>query len=164
MTELVLHTAKRVSHIDWRDVPARYVGKASAVCRTLAECADLVKWFGDETFCPYLPVLIKAPGGWTAIAGMGYADAAELRDCAVTLWGRQTEAIASHGGIMDFDALREKHGLMRREDVKAAMSDALTRRIAAHRASPVTDPFRQPQYVRVNGKTVHTVKKIEEQP
>ena len=145
--------------IDWRGVPFRYVGKASAVCRTFVDCEELVRWFGDPDFCPYLPVLVKAPNGWTAITGLGLAPAAELQDCAIVLWRRQEEALAKTGSILDFDAARERHGLMRKEDVSAAMADALTRRIARHKANPVTDPFRQPRYVRVNGKTVFPVVK-----
>lgn len=155
MTELVVR--KGVPPIDWSGVPAGYVHRASVVCRTLKECEEIVRWFGDAAFCPYLPVLVKAPGGWTAITGWGYADAAELQDCAVTLWHRQTIAMEqNNGALMDFDTLREKHGLMRREDVEAAVAEAATARIAAHRASPVTDPFRQPRYPRWRGKTLHT--------
>jgi len=121
-----------------------------------------VKWFGDADFMPYLPVMVDAPGGWAAITGWGYASAAELQDNAVYLWLSRTEKMARQSMIMDFDALREKNGLMPKEKVKAEMSDALQRRIAQHKANPVTDPFRQPRYPRVNGKTVHPVAKIEE--
>jgi hypothetical protein len=155
MTELIVRQA--IPIINWAGVPAEYVGKASAVCRTLDECADLVHWFGTPTFAPYLPVLVKAPAGWTAITGWGYADAAELQDCAVVLWTKQAEALTKTGRLMDFDALRERHGMIRAEDVPAAMAEALTRRIAHHRANPVTDPFRVPRYPRWMGKTVHTV-------
>ena len=150
MIELI--TARAVPPVNWTGVPDRYVGKASAVCRSLAECEDLVKWFGMAEFQPYLPVLVKAPQGWTAITGMGYATVAELQDCAIVLWNRQIQAI-------DWDERRERARLMRREDVAAEMADALTRRIAQHKANPVTDPFRQPRYPRVNGKTVFPVVK-----
>jgi hypothetical protein len=157
VTELI--TRKAIPRIDWTGVPARYVGKASAVCRTLAECSELVRWFGDATFYPFLPVLVKAPGGWTAITGWGYADAAELQDCAVVLWHRQTLALEATGRLMDFDDLRERNGLMRREELSAAVGDAIDRKIANHKASPVTNPFRQPSYPRPNGRTLHTVAK-----
>lgn len=153
---------RAVPPIDWLGVPLRYVGRASAICRTLAECSELVRWFGDATFMPYLPVLVKAPAGWTAITGWGCADAAELQDCAIALWTRQADKLAAMGSLMDFDDLRERHGLMRKEEVAAAMSEALTQRIASHKANPVTDPFRQPAYPRFRGKTVHTVAKPEE--
>ena len=176
MPELI--TRKAVPQINYYDVPKAYQPtpvftnsgrlagwkhRVSAVCRSLEECSELVRWFGDATFMPYLPVLVKAPAGWTAITGWGYADAAELQDCAVVLWNRQTEALAAnHGSLFNYDELRERNGLMRSEDVAAAMADALTRKIASHKASPVTDPFRQTKYPRWRGRTVHTVAKIEE--
>ena len=153
MTELI--TRKTVAPVDWTGVPAQYVGKCSAICRTLEDCENLVRHFGDPSFAPFLPVLVHAQLGWTAIAGMGYASAAELQDCAVVLWHRQQVPI-------DWGDRRERAGWMRREEVEANVGDALMRRIAAHKASPVTDPPRQPKYTRVRGKTVHTIRKIEE--
>ena len=160
MTELIVR--KAVPQIDWRGVPLGYVGKASAVCRSLQDCADLVKWFGDATFCPYLPVLVHAPAGWTAITGWGVADAAELQDCAVVLWNRQTEALMrNNGSLMNYDERRERAGLMRKEAVAEAMSDALDRKIAEHKASPVTNPFRQPKYPNPTNKKQFKPAKIE---
>jgi hypothetical protein len=132
---------KRVAPIDWSGVPAQYVGKCSAVCRTLQECQELVRHFGDADFAPFLPVLVMVPGAAapTAITGLGYATAAELQDCAVVTWETQV------GRSLDFDALREKHGLMRREEVDAATREALLQRVAKHKANPISDPPRQPQ-------------------
>ncbi len=150
MVELI--TQRAVAPVDWTGVPERYIGKASAVCRTLKDCEELVKFFGMADFCPYLPVLVNGPGGWTAITGMGYASAAELQDCAIALWTRQAKPI-------DWDARRERAGAVERSKVAAEMAEALTRRIARHRANPVTDPFRQPAYPRMNDRTVHTMPK-----
>ena len=152
-----------VPPINWRGVPLGYHGKMSAVCRTFTECNDLVKWFGDAEFCPFAPIFLMIPGtGGIVLAGLGYATAAELRDDAVTIWEEKSERLAKTGSLHDFDTLREKHGLMRREDVREATREAFHERIRQHMASPVTDPFREPQYVRVNGKTVHAVAKLEE--
>jgi hypothetical protein len=144
VTEILIRKSR--PPVDWLGVPAQYIGKASAVCRTLRDCEELVKWFGDENFCPFLPVLVAAPGGWTAIAGYGYASAAELQDCAIVLWTRQAEALAKTGRLMDFDELRDRHGLMRKEDVPQAMAEALEARIRRHKANPITDPFDEPTY------------------
>ena len=150
--------------INWKGVPLSYHNRMSAVCRTLSEANDLVKWFGDAEFCPFLPIFLMIPGtGGVILAGLGYATAAELRDDAVATWIDKTDRIAKTGSVLDFDALREKHGLMERSKVKAAMSEAFWDRIRRHKASPVTDPFRQPQYPRVNGKTLHTVAVIEKE-
>ena len=143
-----IQTAKRVAPIDWRGVPANFKGKLSAVCRTADECEGLVRWFGSPDFCPLLPVMVMVPGAQapTLIAGLGYASAAELRDCAVVTWYEHTEKLAKTGGLLDFNALRERRGLMRREDMDAAVREAMRRRVAQHKANPVTDPPRQPVY------------------
>lgn len=154
--------ALQTPDIDWTDVPPGLRGKLSAVCRSLKECEDLVHWFGDPDFCPLDPIYLMIPGGPGQLAGLGLATVAELRDNAVARWAIQEERIARIGAPMDFDEMREKAGAMRREDVDAAFRQALMDRIAAHKASPVTDPPREPLHVRVNDKTVHTVAKIEE--
>lgn len=157
---VAVQMARHVPPIDWSGVPESFVGKASAVCRTAQECNDLVRWFGNADFCPFLPVLVLVPGAAspTAIVGQGYATAAELQDCAVVTWHQQTERLRKTGGLIDFDQARERAGLMRREEVDAAVRDALARRIAQHKASPVTDPFRQPAYPNPTERSVFGTK------
>jgi len=151
-----IQIARRIAPIDYTSVPASFKGKVSAVCRTAAECEGLVQWFGSPDFCPNLPVMVMVPGAQpTLIAGLGCAPAAELRDNAVNVWYEQTEKLAKTGRLVDFDELRERHGLMRRADVDAAIREALHRRIARHKANPVTDPFRQPVYPNPTKRTVH---------
>lgn len=171
-----LMSQRAIQPIDYRGVPLRYhpslvrdkgrvVGvrsKLSAVCRSIKDCEDLIYWYGDESFCPMLPILLLIPQYPTLLVGWGYATAAELKDDAVNLWGKYTQRIAQKGSIVDFDELREKARLPRREDVKQLTAEAFHERIKAHLASPITDPPRQPRYVRPNGKTVHTVAKIGE--
>ncbi len=141
--------------INWLGVPDRFYRKVSAVCRNPGDCEDLVRWFGDADFCPYLPIFLMIPGTeGVMLIGMGYATAAELRDDAVNIWGKYTARLAKTGSLMDFDALREKHGDMRKENVAAEMAEAFRERIRKHKANPITDPAREPQYVRVNEKTV----------
>ena len=144
--------------INWRGVPMSLHGKVSAVCRSQAECEDLIHWYGDAEFCPVLPVLLMVPNHpCLVLMGVGVTTASELRDDAVALWVQKSERLAKTGSVMDFDSLREKHNLMRREDVAAASSEAFWDRIKAHRASPVTDPFRQMTYPNPTAKTVHAV-------
>ena len=152
---VAIHALKRVEPIDWTGVPESFKGKCSAVCRTAKECSDLVRWFGSPDFCPVLPVMVMVPkvDAPTLIAGMGYATAAELQDCAVVAWHEQTEKLATTGTLLDFDALREKHGLMRREKVDEATRNALLDRIARHKSNPITDPARQPVYPNPTAKT-----------
>ena len=158
-----MQVRRRIPEIDWTGVPPGYLGRVSAVCRSLADCQDLVHWFGDSKFCPYLPIFLMVPGtGGISLVGMGFADAAELQDDAVAIWTEKSALMAKQGSLGNFDELREKHGLMERSKVREATREAFWERIKAHKASPVTDPFRVPQYVRVNGKTVHAVAKPEE--
>ena len=151
--------------IDWSTVPVELralKGKVSAVCRSKQECADLVHWFGDPEFAPFNPILLLIPGAPQQIAGMGYAPAAELRDQAVAVWEIISERVEKKGRPVDFDDLRERNRLMRKEDVDTAMREALWDRIQRHKASPRTDPPRQPRHVRFNEKTVHPVDGLRE--
>ena len=151
---VAIHMLKRIAPIDWAGVPASFKGKCSAVCRTAEECGELVRWFGSPDFCPVLPVMVMVPkaDAPTLIAGMGYATAAELQDCAVVTWHEQTRKLAETGHVLDFDTLRERHGLMRREDVDAAVREALVDRVARHKANPISDPQRQPIYPNPTAK------------
>ena len=140
--------------INWTGVPKGLVGHCSAVVRTLAEAEDLIKWFGDENFCPYLPVLLLVPGAQTApaINGLGLAPAAEIRDIAVAYFEQTLEDVQKGRSFVNFDEARERHGLMRREDVDAAVRQAMRDRVAKHKASPITDPMRQPDYPKPNNR------------
>lgn len=157
---VAIHMAKRVPVIDWTGVPDSHKGKCSAVCRTLLECEELVRWFGSPDFAPYMPVLVMVPGSDspTLIPGMGFATAAELQDCAIVAWTKQTEQLVKMGHVVDFDALRERHGLMRREEVDVATRDAMVRRVAHHKANPISDPERQPVYANPTNKTKFVIK------
>ena len=153
---VVIQTARRVAPIDWQGVPAGFKGKLSAVCRTAAECDELVHWFGSPDFCPNLPIMVMVPGAQpTLIPGFGYATAAELRDCAVVTWHMQTEKLAATGKILDFDALRDRRGLMRREKVDTEVREAMLRRVAKHKANPITDPPRKLKYRNPTNRKVY---------
>lgn len=153
---MTLEVQRRVGNISWRGVPDQLKYRCSAVVRSLAEAEDLVNWFGDATFCPYLPVLLLVPGAKTApaINGLGLAPAAEIRDIAVAYWEQTAEDVQKGRSFIDFDEARERRGLMRREDVDAAVREAMRDRAAKHKASPITDPSRQPVYPNPTGKIV----------
>ena len=138
--------------LDLRDVPMDFWGKVSAVCRSHMDCLDLSHWFGDEAFCPYYPVLLMVPDGknsvvYEQIAGLGLCEVWELRDTAVAVWEMTEERLAKyHGKVVDFDAMRERRGLMRREKVDEAIREGFWEMAKKHKASVVTDPGRQPRY------------------
>ncbi len=120
--------------------------RISAVCRSEADCQDLVKWFDNEpNFCPYQPVLIILPNGvMKQVAGLGFATAAEMRDCCLELWGIYTSGEGEKR--FNVDEMREEAGYVRREDVATAVAYAFADRIARHKASPITDPWKQFRY------------------
>ena len=155
MSEILL--ARRVPPVDYMGVRGNFKGKLSAVCRTAEECEGLVRWFGSPDFCPNLPIMVIVPGAPapTLIPGFGYATAAELRDCAVAVWYQQTERLTKTGKMFNYDELRERSGLMRREEVDPAVREAMLRRIEQHKANPLTDPPRQPVYQNPTNRKVY---------
>ena len=153
---MVIQTARRIAPIDYCGVPASFKGKLSAVCRTAAECDELVHWFGSPDFCPNLPIMVMVPGTQpTLIPGFGYATAAELRDCAVVTWHTQAEKLTKTGRVLDFDALRDRRGLMRLEKVDTEVREAMLRRVAHHKANPITDPPRKLKYRNPTNRKVY---------
>ncbi len=144
--------------IDWTNIPSQFWGKVSAVCRSYSDCLDLNHWFGDENFEPDLPVLlvVPSPSGpqYGQVCGMGLAPVYEIRDECVARWEITEDRIRKSGHIVDFDVLRERAGLVERSKVDEAFRTALTDRIAAHKASPVTDPPRQPKYPNPTNRVV----------
>lgn len=142
---------RRVPGIDWTRVPSAvrsmFEGKVSALCTSMDEAQSLPRFFGDTAFCPYLPILLVIPGldSVVQVEGRGVTTVAELTDLCVTTWGRNEERMARNGGkLLDFDALREKHGLMPRNQLGAALAESITKRMDEHRRNRRTDPARDP--------------------
>ncbi len=158
-------TWRNTPEIDWTGVPSKFWGKVSAICRSFSDCLDLEKWFGDGEFEPDLPILLIVPtpeGGFVHCqsAGWGLTSVWEHRDVATEVWEKTTRKLAvGEGLVFDFDEAREKHGLIRREDVDTAVRYALRDAAAKHKASPRTNPGRQPKYPNPLGKV-----KFPEQP
>jgi len=99
-------------------------------------------------------VMVPGAPAPTLIAGFGYATAAELQDCAVVTWHQQTKQLATTGKLFDFDSLRERRGLMRREEVDNATREALLHRVAQHKANPISDPPRKLVYPNPTNRKV----------
>lgn len=160
----------RTPQIDYRGVPMAYWPKVSqrydtklsiprdqisAVCRSMDDCNNLVQWFDNQpNFCPDLPVLLLIPGKHKLISGLGFSTAAELRDCCIEVWGVYTSSDGDKR--WNVDEMRERSGYARREDVPAMVQEAFWEKAKQHKASPVTDPGRQPEYPNPTGKTQFT--------
>lgn len=137
---------------DWKGVPMTFWGKVSAVCRSMADCNNLVQWFDDQpNFCPYQPILVMLPDGEIKqVAGLGFATAAELRDCCCEVWGIYTSADGAKR--FNVDDMREQAGMVPRDRLTEAVSYAFWERRERHRASPVTDPWKQFIYPNYTNK------------
>lgn len=161
--------------IDYRDIPMAYWPKAvfdhgykvgmketiSAVCRSMADCNALVEFFDNQpNFCPDMPVLLRHPAGDKLISGLGFSTAAELRDCCIEVWG--TYDSADGAKRFDTDAMRERFGMARKEDVPAMVAEAFAERIRRHKANSITDPVRQYDYPNPTERTLHSVADSQE--
>ncbi len=76
-----------------------------------------------------------------------------MRDSCREVWATKSALQAKRGSHWDFDDLREQAGEMPREKVAEMAAYAFWDRVRRHRASPVTDPFRQFNYPRIRGRT-----------
>lgn len=147
----------RTPEPNWAGVPTDYVGKCSAVCRSMKDCDELVKWFDNRPdFCPDNPVLLLIPNVHPPIAvcGMGFATAAEMQDACREAWGVHLARQEKTGGQFDFDDLREREGMIERSKLAEAAQYAFWDRVKRHRASPVTDPFKQFRYPNPRNRVV----------
>lgn len=128
-------------------IPLSMRDKLSGVARSDREAAEIGHWFGRDTK-PDKPMMLVGPDGRVPIVIMaeGETEAAELQDLAQEALAKQQEKVAATGRGFDFEEAREKAGMPRAEDFGRIASDAVQERIARHKANPITDPARIPQY------------------
>jgi hypothetical protein len=119
--------------------------RLSAVVRTAAEARDLAHTLGGRDMKPRRPVMVDTGHSRVLVVGDGDASAAELSDLAVSAIEKQEGQRKRTGTDVDFDSMRERANLMRREEVDPAIRQALRERAAKHLANPVSDPARAPQ-------------------
>ncbi len=154
MADLLIPVQRREMASYNRDVPLAMRGQVSAICRSMQECEELVKFFGDDSLRPTLPILLIVPGLFEhgkkqviLVAGLGYATVAELKDLCVTTWGRAELRVQERGSqFRSFDELREKYGLMPAASVDAAVREAMMDRIQRYKRNTRTDPARKGKY------------------
>lgn len=137
-TERAEQARRREPLVNPKAAPARLRRNVAGVVRNHTDAANLAHALGGPDVKPFRPILVDTGDSRQRrlIVGDGDATAAELQDLAL----KATEEPRR----MDFDALREKRGDIRREQVDSAIREALHRRVAQHKANPITDPPRIP--------------------
>ena len=78
------------------------------------------------------------------IVGDGVAEASELEELAHRQLEKAEAGVKRHGRAFDFETARDRHGLPSAQDFDQNYRDALRRRVAAHKANPISDPPRVP--------------------
>lgn len=116
-----------------------------ASAATHAQIDEAVYRMGPEAM-PKGPLALFGPDGrmMTIILTDGVTPMIELAEVAHQALDAQESRVNATGHGFDFDAARERAGMVRRENVGAAAAEAIQDRIRKHQANPVTDPPRQP--------------------
>jgi len=144
VVDLLIPIGRRIPVVlNEHGVPLALRGQVSGAVRGDADARDIAYAFGRDAK-PVQPILVYGPDDrvLTVVMGNGLTEAAELQDMALEVMERNRERQRSQGGTVNFDELREEAGLVPREQYDAAFRDALRRRVARHRANPITDPAR----------------------
>lgn len=112
--------------------------------KTHADIEEMAYRLGGRERKPDSVMLWGPDGTQIIILGAGEADAAELTDLAHESLARAEDAVKKRGTTMNFDEMRERERLPRREDVDGMIREALRDRVRRHKANPISDPPRQP--------------------
>lgn len=128
-------------------VPETMRGSVSGAVEGSREANDLARRLGGGHVRPKAPILIWGADNRTPILlmGDGETEASELQDLALEALERQQESVNATGRGADYDAFRERQGLMEKAKVDEAVREAIRDRIKKHKRNSRTDPFRQPQ-------------------
>lgn len=138
--ELLIPIARRGTVVmnDWA-IPLALQGQLSGAVRDAAGAKEIGYAFGRD-HKPVKPFLVDTPYGRAVVMTEGVTEAAELEDLALMAIERQAERAKGDW----FAEQRERMGLPEREKFADLFADALERRIAQHKANPITDPAREP--------------------
>ena len=156
MVEILVPIARRDLVLNAHEVPAALQGKLSAVLRSEKEIDDLAHAMGGRSAKPRKPVMVWGPDDRTVllIVGDGVAEAAEIEELAHAQLEKAQRNVKKYGRAYDFAGARERAGLPEVGEFDNLYRDALRRRRAEHKASPFSDPARQPERPDT-GRKVH---------
>jgi len=130
-------------------------GKLTGVLRNKKDIAEMAYAVGGRAVKPQKPLMILGPDERTVllVVGDGVAEAAELEDLAHAQLEKAEAKFQKHGRSFDFESARERYGLPQAGQFDSLYRDALQRRVADHKRSPLSDPARIPQR-RKTGRTI----------
>jgi len=122
-------------------VPYDLKGDVSGVMRGMEQVSEFAHAIGRAEK-PKKPLMVYGPDNYMPIAiiGDGVTEAAEMQDLALEAIDRQQESVRKYGRGMDFDAARERAGMVRREDFGTAFAEAMAQRVKYLKANSRTDP------------------------
>ena len=131
---------ERGQRLQSTQAPATMRGMLSDVVRSRQEAADIPQRMGGRDARPTRPVMVDTGHSRSVIIGDGVATAAELSELAIASIEKQEAQRSRTGTDADFDALRERAGMMRREEVGPKMREAMAARAERARRNMRTDP------------------------
>jgi hypothetical protein len=146
MVEILLPVARRLT-VNGSAIPPALRGKLTGVLRNKKDIAEMAYAVGGRDVKPKKPLMIVGPDEKTVllVVGDGVAEAAELEDLAHAQLEKAEGNVKKHGRAFDFREARERRGLPQAGEFDQLYRDALRRRVAQHKANPISDPARVPQ-------------------
>ena len=146
MVEIILPVARKLL-VNAELIPESMRGKLTGVLRNKADIKEMAYMVGGRDVKPKEPIMIVGPDSHTVmlVVGDGVAEAAELEDLAYHQFEKAEKSVQKTGRAFDFAAARENAGYPQAKEFDQLYRDALRRRIAQHKANPLSDPARQPR-------------------
>jgi hypothetical protein len=144
MTDLIVPVARVVDLVVCEEqVPYDLRGEVVGALSSVKQVTEFAHAVG-RTAKPKKPLMLYGPDQYMPIMviGDGVTEAAEMQDLALEALDRQQESMKRNNGRgMDFDAARERAGMVRREDFGQALHDALERLAQYRKSHQRTDPL-----------------------
>ena len=164
MVELLLPVAHRLI-INGAAIPPAMRGKLTGVLRNKNDIKELAYAVGGRGVKPKKPIMVLGPDEHTVllIVGDGVAEASELEDLAHAQLEKAERNVKKHGRAFDFAAARDRAGVPQASEFDQLYRDALRRRVAQHKANPISDPARVPERLPPkNGRTSFVVQGVRD--
>ena len=155
MANILVPTARRNLVMNGQHIPAAMQGQLSAVLRNKSDIGEMTYALGGRDAKPSKPLMIVGPDDHTVlmVVGDGVAETSELQELAYAGLERAERTVKRTGRAFDFEAARANAGRPSAAKFDELYRDALQRRVAQHKANPVSDPARVPLRINPTNKT-----------